>query len=307
MFKKILLIGAALVFAIGVLTASLMRTSGESLAQSYQVEPMAITSVEGTEVETEGTPAAIQEIDYQLAYPGILPDHFLYPLKMIRDRVWLFLTTDSLKKADLLLTYADKRIWAAQMLLDKGKDDLAVSTATKAEKYLEQAAVQGEKAQEAGKNTVAFLEKISQASLKHEEILLGMSNRFSGQAQETIEKILEYPRRTLNQLRSFKEEIKATLKLEFESEETRTFSEVGLEQPATAFGILAKVAQEEGIKLLTKEYDFGILVESIGGIENTQERAWIYFVNDQAGEVAADQKEISSGDVVEWRYIEPIY
>lgn len=197
MIKKIALIGAALVFASGILITSVMRTSAKSLAR---VEPISVTATDETATEATGTPAAEKEVEYDLTwggriFPGILPDHFLYPLKMIRDRIWLFLTTNPLKKAELLLIFADKRIWAAQMLVDKGKADLAVSTATKAEKYLERAIAQEARARAAGKDTAALLERLSQATLKHEAMLLGVKERVPDQAKGVIEKTLEYSRR----------------------------------------------------------------------------------------------------------------
>lgn len=206
MFKRIVLIAAALVFASGVLITSVMRTSTKSLAQNYKVEPISVTATEeAVTEEAEGTPAAEKEVEYDLTwggriFPGILPDHFLYPLKMIRDRIWLFLTTGPLKKAELLLIFADKRIWAAQMLVDKGKADLAVSTATKAEKYLERAVAQEARAREAGKDTTVFLERLSQATLKHEQMLLGIGEGVPDQAKEVIENTLEYPRRGYEQV-----------------------------------------------------------------------------------------------------------
>src|SRR3989344_3654978 len=81
-----------------------------------------------------------QSVDYYLPYPGILPDHPLYWLKMVRDRVGLVLTTAETAKAEKLLLYADKRLGAAWALIDGNKVPLGVSTLTKAEKYLEQAA-----------------------------------------------------------------------------------------------------------------------------------------------------------------------
>jgi hypothetical protein len=306
LIKKILLIGAALIFASGVLITSVMRTSAQSLAQSYQVEPVSVTATDEAIPEEEGTSAA-ETVEYQLSYPGILPDHFLYPLKMVRDQIWLFLTTDSLKKAELLLRFADKRLWASEMLLDKAKEDLAVTTATKAEKYLERAVVQGEEAKKAGKETEAFFEKLSQASLKHEEMLLGIKDRVSDEAKGMVEKALEYPRRLLEEIEKGSEgkEISASLTLEFSPNKIDTYSDLQLKQPVTVFDTLEKVAGDNGIDLATKEYDFGVLVESIGGIKNSQDQAWIYFVNDQAGEVASDQYELSDGDMIEWRYIEP--
>jgi len=49
-----------------------------------------------------------QSIDYTLPYPGLLPDNPLYPLKMIRDRIILFLINDSAKRTEYYLLQADK-------------------------------------------------------------------------------------------------------------------------------------------------------------------------------------------------------
>jgi hypothetical protein len=96
------------------------------------------------------------------------------------------------------------------------------------------------------------------------------------------------------------------LVVDFSEGEVATFSAV-IEQGATVLSVLKGVLLGEGVGLEAKEYDFGVLVEAIGGRENSQDRAWIYFVNGQAGEVAADRKEVVGGDVVEWKYIEPVY
>src|SRR3989304_6415715 len=56
------------------------------------------------------------KIVYQLPYPGILPDHPLYTLKAVRDRIQVFLTRDNLKKAEIYLLYSDKRLAMGQEL-----------------------------------------------------------------------------------------------------------------------------------------------------------------------------------------------
>lgn len=76
-------------------------------------------------------------------------------------------------------------------------------------------------------------------------------------------------------------------------------------QAATPFEALEVAASEQNLELKTKQYDLGIFVEGIGGVENTKEKAWIYFVNEKAGEVASDKYELKEGDVVEWKYIKP--
>src|SRR3989304_3402352 len=85
----------------------------------------------------------VRAADYYLPYPGILPDHPLYWLKMVRDRVQLVVTTNNLGKAERLLQYADKRLGAAWALIDGNKKPLGMTTLTKAEKYLGQAVLVG--------------------------------------------------------------------------------------------------------------------------------------------------------------------
>lgn len=145
-------------------------------------------------LEFEVAETAGEKVEYSFPYPGILPDHPLYRLKMIRDRIWGFLIRDPLKKAEWCLLMADKRIWAAQMLIEKGKFDLAVSTATKAEKYLERAVSRTYQAETMGKGDKVFFEKIAKACLKHEEVLKEVSQKIPEDLKPVIEKILEYPR-----------------------------------------------------------------------------------------------------------------
>lgn len=177
MFKKTVLITAALVFAFGILATSVLRASAQTpLEQPGEVIPAA----------TE------EKVEYYLPYPGVLPDHFLYPIKMIRDRILLFLTTEPLKRAERLLHYADKRIEAARILVEGGKQELGVTTAGKAEKYLEQAITQERQAREKGKETRAFLEKLSKAIRKHEEILVGIGEEdLLHYPQEGYQKVME--------------------------------------------------------------------------------------------------------------------
>jgi hypothetical protein len=81
--------------------------------------------------------------------------------------------------------------------------------------------------------------------------------------------------------------------------------EVEYVQGQTAYGILEEVAEKENIELLSTKYDFGVFVKAINGLESSAEMAWIYFVNGQSGQVAADNHNLSDGDVVEWKFITP--
>jgi len=97
-----------------------------------------------------------------------------------------------------------------------------------------------------------------------------------------------------------------TLIIQYNDEDTSTYS-VSYAENTTAFSILEDISLNEGFEFTYDEYDFGNLVTSISGYENSDEMAWIYFVNGNAGDVAADQKLLEPGDSVEWKYIEPIY
>lgn len=68
----------------------------------------------------------------------ILPDHSLYPLLMIYDRIRLELA-DQEHRIPLYLAYAQRRSFYAQRLLAKGESTLALTTYSKAIKYLDQA------------------------------------------------------------------------------------------------------------------------------------------------------------------------
>lgn len=111
---------------------------------------------------TASPAAELKKVEYVLPYPGILPDHLLYPVKMFRDKIMLLLISDKQKKAEVYLLLADKRLGAGKVLIDGGKNKLGVETLSKAEKYLEQAVLESK----------AFkMEKLEGAVQKHLEVL----------------------------------------------------------------------------------------------------------------------------------------
>ena len=218
-----------------------------------------------------------QSVDYYLPYPGILPDHPLYWLKMVRDRVGLITVTGKTAKAEKLLLYADKRLGAAWALIDGNKLPLGVSTLTKAEKYLEQAVQL--------RDNFADQNKLDKAVKKHLEVLAILKEK-TGSYSNLVEEMM--------------------MKLEAVSRQTPVKSvtevSVSVTETTTVYGALEKAAKANHWELLTKDYNFGKLVVSIGGTANSKDMAWIYYVNDEAGDKAADKFKLVSGDKVEWKY-----
>jgi hypothetical protein len=202
--KKFIFLSATLIFAFWILGISVVKTSaidGQSASQNYKVtsvDPNA--SVKDEEADLSATESG-QKADYFLAYPGILPDHFLYPVKMIRDRVWLWLTFNPLKKAEMMLLLADKRLGAGEVLINGNKIELGISTLTKGEKYLQQAVAQEKMAKEEGENTQVFFDKLKLAAQKHEEVLVGLKNKVGDSFQPGLEMCLGYVREVSSQLK----------------------------------------------------------------------------------------------------------
>ncbi len=109
-------------------------------------------------------------VEYYFPYPGrVLPDHPLWPVKALRDRAWLLITPKAQRRAELNLLLANKRLVSSRILFERDKPELAYSTLTKAEKYIETALNEEEIARSSGVDTKSFLLSIAKASLKHRE------------------------------------------------------------------------------------------------------------------------------------------
>lgn len=74
---------------------------------------------------------------------------------------------------------------------------------------------------------------------------------------------------------------------------------------SNAYLVLVEAAKKDNLGVEIKQYDFGILVEKVGNYTNSKDRVWVYYVNGESGNVAADKKEIKNGDLVEWKYVKP--
>lgn len=113
-----------------------------------------------------------KKVEYTLPYPGILPDHPLYSLKAARDKLLEFFTRDYIKKAELYLLFSDKRVKMAQELAKKGKNKLAISTFSKAEKYFLKIPDLLRTSKEQGVSpTAELIDRLERSNEKHKTIL----------------------------------------------------------------------------------------------------------------------------------------
>lgn len=153
MKSKIVSVTATIMIAFAILLASVLRSAAPRFAYS----PMVLS-------ESTQTGQKIN-IDYVLAYPGkIQPDNPLWYVKVLRDKIWLSLTFNTIKKAELNLLFADKRLNSSLSLFKNNKPDMGLTVLTKSGKYME-------KAVKLAEDDKDFYNKLSLASLKHREII----------------------------------------------------------------------------------------------------------------------------------------
>ncbi|MEK7605041.1 MAG: DUF5667 domain-containing protein [Patescibacteria group bacterium] len=136
-------------------------------------------------------------INYPLAYPGILPDNPLYPLKMLRDRIVFFLINDPFKKAEFNLLQADKRLGAGLFLIDrdKNKASLAVDTISKGENYFHDAVAGAIIMQQQGRNVTSLVQDLDKAVNKHIEVVTNLRRTVptqAGKLQQILERLKTY-------------------------------------------------------------------------------------------------------------------
>jgi len=123
---------------------------------------------------SEQKPITIEnkETPYELPYSGLLPDHPLYFLKILRDTILIITTRGNDKKAELYRHLSDKQIVSALRLSEKGKDSLALDHALQAEELFLKIPplLKIEKKQE-GKGSGDLISKLHLSNAKHREVI----------------------------------------------------------------------------------------------------------------------------------------
>jgi len=118
-----------------------------------------------------------QKVNYELPYPGLLPDHPLYFLRIIRDKIVGFLISDVKRKAEFDLLQSDKRLNAGAYLFNKKKFEEAISVISKAENYFGQALQKTKEARGQGMETTEIANKLIDSSKKHQEVLKSLEKK----------------------------------------------------------------------------------------------------------------------------------
>lgn len=99
------------------------------------------------------------------------------------------------------------------------------------------------------------------------------------------------------------ETVTANLLLDSGDEKVATYSGIRVTEK-TVLGLLLQAAQDNGFEVNYNppEGGMGTFVKSIGGVENTDESFWQFWVNGEYGQAAMDQQEIKDEDLVEIKF-----
>ena len=178
MYKKLAVTFSTILLAFFILSVSVLKAA--SIKYSFY---------QGANKDN----GVIPEIEYQLPYPGrILPDNPLWPLKALRDKLWLLVTLNRSRQAELMLLFADKRLVSSKILFENGKAGLAYSTLTKAEKYLEMASTLVDECWKSGVDSKNLSKQVALAALKHRQVQEQLLNIAPEDAKPDIVKSMSY-------------------------------------------------------------------------------------------------------------------
>ncbi|MBI3380181.1 hypothetical protein HY029_05490 [Candidatus Gottesmanbacteria bacterium] len=139
--------------------------------------------VAAVESNLSSIPTPVTLVEYGLPYPGILPDHPLYIFKVLRDKILIFFTRDPIRKVNLDLLFADKRLAMSQLLWEKENSDLSISTIIKAEKYLLSVSVGLSSLKKQNNLPPGLSDKAELATKKHEEVITKLISNVSDDAK----------------------------------------------------------------------------------------------------------------------------
>ncbi|MCR4263797.1 MAG: DUF5667 domain-containing protein [Candidatus Roizmanbacteria bacterium] len=183
----------AIALSVSIITLVLSSSSyaigeGEKLIQSS--ESVSIPSIEvgptGSETASE------QMVEYTLPYPGILPDHPLYPFKKFRDRLLDFLIRDPVKRIEFNLLMADKRYNMGLFFSDEEKYERALTILEEAESFYGRIPDEMQVVKDQNRTLPPdLLQKIKTATTKHQEIIIEIQNKSPEDMSERYEKIMQ--------------------------------------------------------------------------------------------------------------------
>lgn len=131
-------------------------------------------------------------VDYTLPYPGLLPDHPLYIIKSLRDKLLSVLIFDPIRKIEFYQLMTDKHINTAIFLVEKNKTSQALNTLKQARIFFKETTtlvnqLPPTKADQIGNTKIRFQKSL----LKYIEVLSQLVANFSADEQKEVASMLD--------------------------------------------------------------------------------------------------------------------
>lgn len=157
------------------LTAVILAVPVSALALSVNTPTMITDQTQTATAGVQPADVSMQTpVDYQLPYPGLLPDSPLYFIKQVRDWVLDKLIMDPVKKTEFYILQGDKRLVMGTMLDTNGKTVLGEQVISKGEKYMNNAEQALLTMKSQGKDVPSYVvDHLTQALAKHAEVISG--------------------------------------------------------------------------------------------------------------------------------------
>jgi len=103
------------VVAFGILYASFVMASLDRVIDDETFDRL--RKIEISYVNSKG-----EKQCYKLPESNVLPNNFFYPIKELRDNLWVYLSKDSINKLKVLLLIRDKKVEEILLLQRNGSD-----------------------------------------------------------------------------------------------------------------------------------------------------------------------------------------
>lgn len=124
---------------------------------------------------------------YHLPFPGILPDHPLYFLKALRDRILDVLIVDPLRKGEFYLLQADKRLSMGMAYDEKGMGEKADGSIAIAEGFMGQTVQSLMSFKNSGGEVPgSTVDRLEKSMAKHIEVITSIAAKASGSAKQEL-------------------------------------------------------------------------------------------------------------------------